>query len=180
MCAGALRRVALPPTPAGVSVVHAVFAYDDLGKKLVAGLKFGGARGIVPWFAEALGLELSTSGTAVDLVTWLPASRRQRRRRGFDQAELLARQVGVELDCPVIESLRRIDTGRQTGRSRAQRLAGPVLGPTGVCGDTRICGRSVLLIDDVMTTGASLAAGACALRSLGALDVAAGVVAYSP
>jgi len=178
-CAAALQPAPCPPPPPGLSQVTALFVYEGVGRDLVSALKFRHARATVDWFVHGLICRLGASAAEVDVVTWLPASRRQRRKRGFDQAELLGHRIAAELHCTASATLRRVDHGRQTGRSRAQRLAGPVLCPVGSSAEAQVRCRRVLLVDDVMTTGASLAAGANTLRAIGAADVTAAVVAYS-
>jgi len=179
VCAAALRRVPGPVVPSGVSYLAVGFEYEGVGRELVAALKFRNARTTVDWLAAGLVERLGPRADMADLVTWVPASRRQRRTRGFDQSELLARSAARQTDRPVIATLRRVDRGRQTGRSRATRLRGPVLMPASNRTASQVRDRRVLLLDDVATTGASLAAAATALRELGAAEIAAGVIAYS-
>lgn len=103
-----------------------------------------------------------------DLITWCPASPAALRERGFDQSELLARALAHRLRIPVRRLLRRDRRDRpQTGRDRAGRLVGPRL---------RAAGRvrrqpTILLIDDVVTTGTTLVSAAAVLRGCGAGSV---------
>jgi predicted amidophosphoribosyltransferase len=101
------------------------------------------------------------TGLGFDVVTWAPTVRRRVRRRGFDQARLLARAVARELGVSARRLLVRADGPSQTGRSRLARLAGPRFRPVG-----RPRGR-VLLVDDVITTGATLSAAAEVLLASG-------------
>jgi len=166
------------PCPAGVDDCRAAFLYDGVGRSFIAPLKYRGNRSLVPWLVRCLG-ELADEAAAAsdrpfDVVTWVPASRPNRRRRGFDQGELLARRLARQLSLPSAQLLRRIDRTSQTGRSREGRVAGPGL---------RVSGRPgahVLIVDDVVTTGASLAAAGRALRGAGADRVTAVAAAYTP
>lgn len=112
------------------------------------------------------------SGWQPDLVTWIPASSRGRSERGYDQGRLMAGVVGRRLGLPV----RRVLAGgrsSQIGRGRAERLASDGYRARGAVG-----GR-VLLIDDVITTGASMVSGAAAIRAAGATSVVGVAVAWA-
>jgi predicted amidophosphoribosyltransferase len=99
------------------------------------------------------------------------------RRRGFNQAAVLAEAIGGKAGLAVHDCLRRRGPGPpQVGRTRGARLAGPV-------GSIEARARvppTTVLVDDVVTTGATLAACAAALRRAGAADVAAVAFARTP
>lgn len=104
-------------------------------------------------------------GFAVDVIVPVPLHPRRRRERGFNQAELLGKELAQLLGVPVrTDATRRV---RQTARQarthgRGERLAN--LAGAFVVDDPRtVAGRRVLLVDDVTTTGATLAACAAAL-----------------
>jgi predicted amidophosphoribosyltransferase len=134
-------------------------AYEGVAREVVRGLKFRNRRAALGRLADAAA---DLVDEPVDLVTWVPAAPGHRRERGYDQAELLARRVAVRLRRPARRLLDRRSGPAQTGLGRARRLAGPDVGPR--CA-TAGC---VLVVDDVVTTGGSLAAAARALRSAGA------------
>lgn len=156
----------------GLDACLALLAYEGPARELVARLKYRNARAGVGWLAR--GMADLAAPHAPDLVAWVPTTAARRRARGFDQAEVLARAVARRLRVPAAELLRRAAGAPQTGRSRAERVAGPRLHPSPSCG--RATGRRLLLVDDVVTTGASLAAAASALapaRPSGLIGVAA-------
>jgi predicted amidophosphoribosyltransferase len=152
---------------AGLDWLDAAFAYDRLASRIVVAAKNGGRRDVLIQLAAWL----PAAGGPFDVVTWVPASRQRRRRRGYDQGRVLARhcgrRIGVGSRCLLA---RPRDDGR-ANRSRADRLAGPWFVATARCPPR------VLLIDDVATTGASLVSAAGALRAVGARFVAASVLA---
>jgi predicted amidophosphoribosyltransferase len=114
---------------------------------------------------------------AVDVVTWAPTAPGRRRARGYDQAEVLARAVARALGVPARGLLRRTDrAGPQTGRRRAERLA---RAPTFAVAARRVPAR-VLVVDDVVTTGATLHAACSALVAGGAESVRAVAAAATP
>jgi predicted amidophosphoribosyltransferase len=130
----------------------------------VAALKYRNARTLAPWLAERLaGL---VEGATVDVVTWAPTGAARRRHRGFDQGEVLARALAKQLRRPVRRLLARpAASGPQTGQSRAERLVGPAF-----VARRPIAGH-VLIVDDVVTTGATLRAAQAALIAAGASSV---------
>jgi predicted amidophosphoribosyltransferase len=112
-------------------------------------------------------------------MTWVPVHPRRRRDRGFDQAEELARRTGAALALPVARTVARVAaTTAQHGLGQQERLAnlsGAFLVPPETA--RTVAGRWPILVDDVVTTGATLAACAAALRAAGAVGVSAIAVA---
>lgn len=168
-----MRAVGEMAAPEPLAGLWAAFAYTGAGRELVARLKYRNQRSSVRWLASAMAGALPP-GLAVDAVTWAPTSPQRRRSRGFDQAELLARALGREADLPVVGLLRRIDAAGQTGRSRSQRSRAPVFEIR------RSSPPAVLVVDDVITTGATLQAAAKCLITMGAERVDAVVAGATP
>jgi ComF family protein len=137
-------------------------------------LKYGGQRRVAARLAEAALQDETVRAlvaTAAVLVP-VPLHPRRRRERGFNQSELLAREIGRRTGTPVAPAalVRRADTRPQTGLSAAARRAN-VKGAFAVRQRVRVAGRCVVLVDDVYTTGATARACARALREAGASDV---------
>lgn len=170
-CRFALVSAISRPSPSGVL---AAVPFAGRARDVVLGLKYRNRRAVGRHLAGLLVNRLVSAGLvdAIDVVTWAPTSPRRRRERGFDQAELIARTVARQLGVPAKRLLDRRDDAHQTGRTRLQRLAGPrfVARPD-------VEGRRVLVIDDVVTTGATLRSAARALESRGAVAHAAAVAA---
>ena len=103
---------------------------------------------------------------SVDYLTWAPTTHERRRSRGFDHAELIARAVGKDLGVRTLRLLRREDDRAQHGRNRAERMRGPEM-----VARPQVLAKRVAVIDDVVTTGATLFACESALRRAGASDV---------
>ena len=130
-------------------------------------LKYRGVRGV----GAALGAAMATCAPAgADVVTWVPLARRRKAARGFDQAKVLAVAVAGELGLPVRGLMRRtVTTGPQAKRDAEHRRRA-MRGSFEVRGRAIVPSR-VLLVDDVLTTGATAAACAEVLLEHGAVRV---------
>lgn len=170
----------------GVDRVIAVHRYDSLMARIVPAAKNGNRADLLRWLALAMAdLYRSTetgpgTGTCTEpgpiaarpeVVAWIPAARHHRRRRGFDQGRRLAAEVADALGLDHRPLLMRRRGEAQGERDSGARRLGPEL----LC--PRPAPPAVLLVDDVVTTGSSLARGAAALRCSGAESVTALVAA---
>lgn len=159
----------------GIATCRAAFEYERAGRELVARFKYRNARSSLRFLAS--GMAAMVDRETVDAVTWAPTTKARRRARGYDQAQLLARAVARRLGLPCRSFLARVPGPPQTGRDRWARRHGPH-GPRFVA--RRSPPPRVLLVDDVLTSGATVAAAARALRSAGADEVHVVVAARTP
>lgn len=190
-CAGCGRRgpvlcrtcrfalIARPTMDSPNGVVVAT-AFTGRVRDVLLGFKYQNRRAVAAHVAGILVQRIAAQGAddGLDVVTWAPTSSARRRQRGFDQAELIARAVASHLGLPCRRLLEREGAAvRQTGRGRRDRLD-PATRPR-FRAHPRTAGR-VLLVDDVVTTGATLTSAEHALRSAGAVDVVKAAVAATP
>jgi predicted amidophosphoribosyltransferase len=176
-CARRLRRaVGLPAGCTGLDACRALLLYEGPARELVARLKYRNDRRVLAWLADGIAALLEPPPGAV--VTWVPTTDVRRRGRGFDQARLLAKAVARRWRVPCRELLRRRDGTPQTGRSLVQRQEGVDIvvhrgfAPAG--------GVPCILVDDVVTTGATLRTAAVALRATGASWIGGVAAAATP
>lgn len=152
--------------------LRAFGAYDPPLRDLIGLLKYQGVRSLAGWLGAWLALvpKRYPEVAAADLVLPVPLHPRRQRARGYNQAELLARELGRSLGLPVKTRLflRTEDTPSQTGLTRAQRVEN-VRGAFRT--HDKLDRKRILLVDDVCTTGATVDACARALKRAGAQSV---------
>jgi predicted amidophosphoribosyltransferase len=151
----------------GLDRVWSSAPHQGVARDLVSALKFRRLLPVAGLMAERIEW-LAPASLLSGAVVPVPSTRLRSLGRGFDPAAEIAAALARRLGAPPRFVLSRADLGRQLGRGRAQRIGQPP--------HVRVCGeapRSVLLIDDVMTTGTTLAACARALRGGGSIRVAA-------
>ena len=141
--------------------------------------KYGGERGLAEELGALLALEVArdlAQGVVLDALVPVPLHRSRAASRGYDQATLLAAVVASRTGLPLRGALRRLRHGRpQVELDRAARAANVRGAFIGEAGSLRRL--AVALVDDVATTGATLADAAAAARAAGARSVRAYVVA---
>jgi ComF family protein len=178
-CRGALRWLGEERGRAGSVEVWAPLAYEGPARALVRALKYGGAAGVVETMAAQV-VACAPPGLLGDgALVPVPLHAGRRRRRGFNQAERLAAAIERRTGRPRVHCLmRRGPPTAQVGRGRGDRLS-LVTGTVGVRRGVPPPRRAVL-VDDVVTTGATLRACAEALRAAGTEQVTAVAYARTP
>jgi predicted amidophosphoribosyltransferase len=158
--------------------VIAAVPFSGRARDVVLALKYRNRRQAARHLAGLLVNRLIEQGAHhdLDVVTWAPTSSSRRHTRGFDQGEVIARTVSRQLGLPCRRLIERSGPSRaQTGQGRSDRLHGPVFRSR-----PGLAGRHVLVVDDVVTTGATLHAAAESIRGAGAAGVTLAAVAATP
>ena len=166
------RAEARPPQEAmaikDVTRAVAPWAYEGGPRSLVLALKLRGSRTAAEPLIAAMALCARRSGLDADVVTWVPARPKDKAARGFDHAEVLARGVADRLGLPAAPLLARrgvqLDQAGLDKRQRWTNLAGAFTA-------TSRWNGTILLIDDLVTTGATAGSCATVLKAAGAARV---------
>ncbi|MBR6471240.1 MAG: ComF family protein, partial [Victivallales bacterium] len=157
------------------------FPYEGRAGDLIRDYKYHRLAAYAPYFAKAIAHAWRSARPPArpDCVAPIPLHWRRRLVRGFNQAELVARRLAAELGLECLTPLRRIRaTGHQArldANARIRNLRRAFVVPPKEA--SRIAGRSILLVDDVFTTGATLTAATEILLASGATDVAVATIA---
>jgi ComF family protein len=165
--------------PHGLLQLEWCAAYSGPVRQALHALKYAGERRLAGPLGEALAARWRRAGRGGDRITWVPVHPARRRDRGFDQAEELARVMASALRLPVLSSLeRRRRTAAQHALGRDERASnvGGVFS-TIPSERGRVAGHWFVVVDDILTTGATLSDCARALADAGAVGVSAIVVA---
>jgi ComF family protein len=171
-----VSRCPLRSAPWSVTAVVAPFDYAQPLEHYVHALKYRGARSLGRAFALLLAPALAAVRAEIDALVPVPLHRTRRCERGYNQAYEIARPLARELGLPLLERgiVRRVASAAQTGQNAQQRRAS-VARAFHVSRDLR--GQRIAIVDDVVTTGATINALASELESAGARSCLALAVA---
>ena len=172
ICGTCVDRLEPPVVPPLLAIDDAVVlcSYSGIGAELVTAVKYHNKRLALSPLCDALAGGLSSE---FDAIVAVPADPSRRRERGFHVPELIAKRLSRRIEVPVVEPLTRADSGSQQGRSREERAAV----------EFRASGRvpeRVLLVADVVTTGATAVACALTLGLAGARHISFVALAATP
>ena len=163
-CLLRIERAPAGPAVPGVDRVLAPWAYGGVARELILALKLRGNRAAAGPLVDAVHDAVLRSGLAAGVVAWVPGRAADRRRRGFDHAELIARGLARRIGVPAAPLIVRLasppDQTSLGAAARRRNLAGAF--------GARPCSGGIAVADDLVTTGATGAACARALRSAGA------------
>ena len=163
--------------PQFLDSVAAIWYYEGTVRSSILRYKFRGRRSYADAYGRLLAMALQKEELEFDLITWIPISRMRKWKRGYDQVELVARAAGRELGLEPVPTLKKVRHNRpQSGiHGKAERRAN-VLGAYKSLGRS-VSGQRILLLDDILTTGATASEAARVLKTAGAAEVHCAVVA---
>lgn len=157
-------------------IISAGHFKDPILKEAIHKYKYEGVFALVPIFSKMIAGRIKKEGLHFDIIMFVPTTKKRGSKRGYNQSELLAKELAKHFKKPLIHSLSKIkDTKTQVGLTKKEReknlkSAFAYKGPS-------LKDKSILLIDDVATTGSTLNECARVLRKKGARDIWGAVIA---
>jgi len=178
-------RVDSPEFPQGklklqfIDSFAAVWYYEGSVRKSLLRYKFYHARNLASGYGRFLAMKaIQEAPEGFDLITWVPISSLRKLTRGYDQDELLAKAVASELGYAAVPTLKKIrHNPPQSGIAGQAKRRANVLGIYRCIDEIGVQGKRILLIDDILTTGATASECARVLLTAGAAEVHCAVVA---
>ena len=172
-CAKSLPRCEKIRQGADFGRCAAPLYYEDAVRKAILDYKFHGKLGGLDCFGRMMAETAAERYSGeFDAVTWVPVSKRRLKKRGFDQARYLTASLCVDWHVAPLETLRKVaDNPAQSGIDDPAERRANVLGVYEAVSPERFAGKRLLLVDDICTTGATLAECARVLKAAGAADV---------
>ena len=151
----------------------APLAYEGMVRDALHRYKFEGKAMYAPFFAQILAESIAENlENCYDIITYVPVSKKRKRKRGYDQAELLAKQLANILNKPLAVCLEKsVHTKAQSGLEHLEARFANVRNAYHVIENADITEKRILLVDDVITTGATLSEAAKCLLKAGAEEV---------
>ena len=178
-------RIDAPGYPAGKRKLQfldsftAVWYYEGNVRSSLLRFKFYNARSYADSYGRLLAMKLYREyPDGFELITWIPISSRRKFQRGYDQCELLAHAAARELEMVPVATLKKVRNNRQQSRIKdhSQRRAN-VLGVYRVLDPDAVRDKRILILDDILTTGATAGEAARILLTAGASEVHCAAVA---
>lgn len=147
--------------------------YKENVRSSILRYKFYGRRSYGCVYGRLLAMKLFADGwDDWDVLTWIPISHRRKRARGYDQVEIFGKALAAELETELIPVLKKTrNTKPQSTIGDAAHRRANILDAFTVTDPTLICGKRVLLLDDILTTGATASECARVLLTAGAKEV---------
>ena len=157
----------------------AIWYYKDYVRSSLLRYKFYGRRSYAQAYGRRHAMKLLETGMDdFDVLTWVPISAARRWKRGYDQVELVAREVAVQLDRGCTRLLKKVrNTPPQSGLKDVSQRRANVLGAYIPVNPDAIRGKKVLLLDDIVTTGATASECSRVLLTAGAKEVCFAAIA---
>lgn len=157
---------------AEIDGIRSPFRFDGVMRQAIHQLKYRNLRALAEPLAKLLNDYLATNPIPGEVLVPVPLHQKRLRERGYNQSSLLAKELGKLTNLPVVDDclIRQRHAPPQARSATVKERRSNVAGAF-VCRDHRLQDKQVLLIDDVSTSGATLDAGAAALKATGATSV---------
>lgn len=150
----------------------ALWYYENDVRRSLLRFKFHRRRSYAQGYGTILSGKLADLPQRYDLITWVPVSRWRKLKRGYDQVELIADALCKELQVTPVGCLKKIrHNPPQSGIASAAQRRANVLGAYKIPDPSQVAGKRILLLDDIITTGATISECAKTLMAAGAKEV---------
>ena len=147
------------------------YHYKDSVTHAIQKFKFSGAKYLSIDFAKIFAKRFADMNIDIDIVTFVPSTKRKIKSRGYNQAEEMAKEFAKLVNIPCLNLLVKTkETAEQKELSRKERLEN-LIDSIAVADKWQVKGKNILVIDDIFTTGATISACAKALKKAGATKV---------
>lgn len=157
---------------------YALWYYEGNVRASLLRYKFHNARSYAKVYGRFLAMKLSQEPLEFDVLTWIPISTFRKWKRGYDQVQLIAQAVGQELSITPTVTLKKIrHNPPQSGLGDAPHRRANVLGVYKAVNPQQFEGKRILLLDDIITTGATAGEASRVLLTAGAKEVYCAAVA---
>lgn len=158
----------------------APLAYEGMVRDSFLGYKFHEKTWRSDTYAAFLEPYIRQEFPHLDLVTWVPLGRRSQRDRGYDQSALIAKALAKRLGLPCEKLIEKVrETQQQSRLERPEERRANVLGAYQLRADVDVRGKSVLVVDDVITTGSTMDECCRVLAQGGAAEIHGAAVAQA-
>lgn len=152
--------------------------YEGSVRESLLRYKFGGISSYADIYAEYIVKCIDENEISCDIITWVPLSAKRLRRRGYDQAKLIADELSKLTGIRCLNLLRKTrNNPTQSGTGTAEKRRVNVAGVYSAKNPADIVGKRILLVDDIVTTGATLSECARVLKANGAAEIFAATAA---
>ena len=159
---------------------YSLYYYEKEVAESIRRFKFRGQQQYAGAYGRLLAMLLLREKAEFDLLTWVPISKKRARERGYRQTMLIAREIGKALDIPAVQTLEKIrNNPPQSSLRKPEERQGNVRGVYRAWNPENFQGKRVLLIDDVITSGATLSECSYTLLQAGAAKVLGATVAVT-
>ncbi len=151
--------------------VYSCLNYEDYVAKLVYNLKYGGGKYLVKYMARVIADKIKEENIEFDILAFVPLNEKRESERGFNQAKLIADEIAKELSCDSQNLLTRTrNTPYQASLNREERLVN-LKDAFEIIDKKIIKGRTILIVDDIFTTGTTINECSKILKKVGAKSV---------
>ncbi len=146
--------------------------YEKNVRRSIRRFKFSGQRQFASVYGKLMAMLILEKQIEFDLLTWVPLSKQRKKKRGYCQTKLIAETIGAELGTEPIELLKKIkDKPAQSSLKKFSERQGNVTGAYQVILEEQLQNKTILLVDDVITSGATLSECSRMLKNAGAKSI---------